>query len=96
MIINEQSHAFVDRFNDKLITNFYTQTSKGIESQCVELLFHMEDDTLNDYMDDNDMKINLTVEEYKQFLLSQIRDLHKYMCEKENGPNGTRKQKESF
>lgn len=84
MIINEQSHEFVDRFNDKLVTNFYTRTSKGIESKCVEILFHMKDDALNDYMDDNDMKINLTVEEYKQFLLQQIRDLHKYMCEKEN------------
>lgn len=96
MIINEQRYLLIDRFNDRLITNFYTQTSKGIESKHVEIMLHMKDDALNDYMDDNDMTINLTAEEYKQFLLMQLEELNEYTSEKESDSNGTREQKKSF
>lgn len=83
MIINEQKHLLIDRFNDRMITNFYTQTSKGIESKQVEIMFHMKDPVLNDYMDDNDMRINLTAEQYKQYLIKQLEELDKYVNKNE-------------
>ena len=78
MITNEVKNVTTDRYGDKIVSKFYTQTGKVTSSKYVELMFHMKDDTLNDYMDDNDMRLVLSAEEYKQFLLNQLDELNKY------------------
>ena len=79
MIVNEVKNVTTDRYGDKIVSKFYTQTGKVTSSKYVEIMFHMKDDALNDYMDDNDMRLVLSVEEYKQHLLKQLKELEKYV-----------------
>lgn len=78
MITNEVKNITIDRYGDKIVSKFYTQTGKVTSSKYVEIMFHMKDDVLNDYMDDNDMRLVLSFEEYKQFLLGQLDELNNY------------------
>lgn len=78
MIINEVKNIVTDRYGDKIVSKFYTQTGKVTSSKYVEIMFHMKDDALNDYMDDNDMRLVLSAEEYRVFLLNQLDELNKY------------------
>ena len=78
MITNEIKNVTTDRYGDKIVSKFYTQTGKVTSSKYVELMFHMKDDTLNDYMDDNDMRLVLSAEEYRQFLTKQLKELNEY------------------
>lgn len=78
MITNEIKNIVTDRYGDKIVSNFYTQKGKVTSSKYVELMFHMKDDTLNDYMDDNDMRLVLSTKEYREFLLNQLDELNKY------------------
>lgn len=78
MITNEVKNITTDRYGDKIISNFYTQTGKVTSSKYVELMFHMKSDVLNDYMDDNDLRVVMSFEEYHQFLLRQLEELTNY------------------
>ena len=78
MITNEVKNVTTDRYGDKIVSKFYTQTGKVTSSKYVEIMFHMKDDTLNDYMDDNDMRLVLSTEEYRQFLTKQLKELNEY------------------
>lgn len=79
MLENEQKYAFKDNFNDKLVTNFYTQSNSEKSEKYVEIMFDMENDILNDYMDDNDLRLVLTAEQYKEFLTKQLKELENYV-----------------
>lgn len=78
MITNEVKNVTIDRYGEKILTNYYTQTGKQGADKFVETMFHMKSDVLNDYMDDNDLRVVMSFEEYHQFLLRQLEELTNY------------------
>ena len=79
MLENEKKYVFKDNFKDRLVVNFYTQYNSEKSEKYVEIMFDMESDILNDYMDDNDLRLVLTTEQYKEFLTKQLKELENYV-----------------